>query len=258
MVEVSFGQGGNAAFWKTVAFYCQTHFQSIALSFCCFQPIPKKLAILERLIIKQCQEESWLSRVLPSIFIFIVVYFLKNKHRPPHLFFFSTFFLNSFTLSFLNPENKIGQIGEKKKAKWTSGPLKARPLSDIFVPSIWHKCLVPDLEPEWDSEQINMWQKGRNGTASSRADIIMSEPLYFFAKVLSLISCLRSVLLMPQPLFQIYHHFFPFQFFPLTLKFSSRVCKTTESIGSLQGRDGVMNCQVQLSIWTWCSCIFQG
>ena len=59
----------------------------------------------------------------------------------------------------------------------------------------------------------NMWQKGRNGTASSRADIIMSElsePLCFFAQVLSLISCLRSVLLMLQPLFQIYHHFFPF------------------------------------------------
>ena len=55
-----------------------------------------------------------------------------------------------------------------------------------------------------------MWQKGRNGTARSRTAIITSEPLYFFAQVLSLISCLRSVLLMPQPLFQIYHHFFPF------------------------------------------------
>lgn len=45
-------------------------------------------------------------------------------------------------------------MGEKKKAKWTSGPLKTRLLSDIFVPSIWHRCLVPDMEPEWDSEQI--------------------------------------------------------------------------------------------------------
>lgn len=85
--------GSKCLLQNSWALYLNTFFicRLSAFSFCCSSAIPKQSALLERLIIKHCQEKPWqLCRVLaysaftvsPSSVYFAstVVYFLKQKH----------------------------------------------------------------------------------------------------------------------------------------------------------------------------------